>query len=78
MHIKTLSEGEDEHLKAKERAFGRGASQSSQGINTTDFFFFFFRAAPTVYGGYQARGQIRATAAGLHQSHSNAGYEPHL
>ena len=25
------------------------------------------------YGGYQARGQIGATAAGLHHSHSNAG-----
>ena len=42
------------------------------------FFFFFFclcisRAAPTAYGGSQARGLIRALATGLHQSHSNAG-----
>ena len=42
------------------------------------FFFFFsfvfclFRATPTAYGVSQARGLIRATAAGLHQSHSNA------
>ena len=37
-----------------------------------------FRAAPTAYGGSQARGLIRATAASLHNSHSNAGSEPHL
>ena len=47
------------------------------------FFFFFFRsfclfsrAAPTVYGGSQARGLIGAIAAGLRLSHSNAGSEP--
>ena len=28
------------------------------------------------YGGSQARGQIRAVAAGLRQSHSNVGSEP--
>ena len=36
------------------------------------FVFCFFRAAPTAYGGSQASGQIGATAAGLHHSHSNA------
>ena len=30
------------------------------------------------YGGSQARGQIRATAAGLHHSHSNSQAEPPL
>ena len=35
-------------------------------------------AAPETYGGSQARGQIRAAAAGLRQSHSNAGSEPSL
>ena len=35
-------------------------------------FLLFFRATPTVYGGSRARGQIRATAAGLCHSHSNA------
>ena len=30
------------------------------------------------YGSSQARGQIGATAAGLHHSHSNARSEPHL
>ena len=35
-------------------------------------------AAPAAYGGAQARGRIRAVAAGLRQSHSNAGSEPCL
>ena len=43
-----------------------------------NFFFVFFRAAPTAYGGPQARGRIRPVAAGLHQSHSNSGSELHL
>ena len=34
------------------------------------FFFFLFRAAPAAYGGSQAGGRIRATAAS--HSHSNA------
>ena len=44
------------------------------------FFFFFglYRAAPAAYGGSQARGRFGAVAAGLRQSHSNAGFEPHL
>ena len=37
-----------------------------------------FRATPIPYGGSQARGPIRAIAAGLHHSHSNVGSEPHL
>ena len=43
------------------------------------FFFFFFglsRAIPAAHGGSRARGQIRAVAAGLHQSHSNARSKP--
>ena len=32
----------------------------------------------TTYGGGQARGQIRATAASLHHSHSNARSKPRL
>ena len=35
-------------------------------------------AAPAAYGGSQTRGLIGAVAAGLRQSHSNAGSEPHL
>ena len=44
-------------------------------------FFVFFAiswAAPTAYGGSQARGPIGAVAAGLHHSHSNAGSEQRL
>ena len=39
------------------------------------FFFFFFRAEPVAYGSPQARGRIRAMAAGLWHSHSSAGSE---
>ena len=35
--------------------------------------FFLFRAVLAAYGGSQARGQIRAPAAGLCHSHSNTG-----
>ena len=41
-------------------------------------FVWFFRATPASYGGSQARGRIRAIAAGLHQSHSNVGSKPRL
>jgi len=34
-------------------------------------------AAPTAYGVSQARSQIRAIAAGLHHSHSNARFLTH-
>ena len=52
--------------------------------DATDAFFFFFclfafsTAAPTAYGGSQARGLMGAIAAGLHQSHSNAGSEQRM
>ena len=42
------------------------------------FFFLLFRVKFVTYGGSQARGQIEATAAGLHYSHSNTKSEPHL
>ena len=45
------------------------------------FYLFIFAiswATPVAYGGSWARGQIRAVAAGLHQSHSNVGSEPCL
>ena len=41
-------------------------------------FVFFLRATPMAYRSFQARGRIRATAVGLHHSHSNMGSEPHL
>ena len=42
--------------------------------------FFLFAAAPVAHGSSQARGQIRAAAAGLHHSRSwgNSGSKPHL
>ena len=40
--------------------------------------FFFFRPTFEVDGGSKVRGRIRATAAGLHHSHSNSESEPHL
>uniref|UniRef100_A0A8D2BNR0 Heparan-alpha-glucosaminide N-acetyltransferase n=1 Tax=Sus scrofa TaxID=9823 RepID=A0A8D2BNR0_PIG len=42
------------------------------------FLSLLFRATPATYGSSQARGQIRAAAAGLHHSHSNTGSEPDL
>jgi len=42
------------------------------------FFFVFSRAMPMAYGGFQARGLIRAVAASLHQSHSSVGSKPRL
>ena len=42
------------------------------------FFFLLFRSTPATYRGSQARDPIRATAAGLCHSHSNAGSELHL
>ena len=42
------------------------------------FVCFFSRAAPEACGGSQASGRIRAVAAGLHHSHSNAGSKPRL
>ena len=41
-------------------------------FNLIYLFIFLFRASPAAYGNSQARGQIGATAAGLHHSHSNA------
>ena len=42
------------------------------------YFYFFFRAVPTAYESFWARGRFRAAAANLCHSHSNARSEPHL
>ena len=42
------------------------------------FFFLLLRATPKACGSSQARGRIKAAAAGLHHSHSNTGSELHL
>uniref|UniRef100_A0A8C3YHJ8 Immunoglobulin V-set domain-containing protein n=1 Tax=Catagonus wagneri TaxID=51154 RepID=A0A8C3YHJ8_9CETA len=50
-------------------------------FSSTNFLSFFFclsRAAPLAYGDSQARSRIRAAAAGLRHSHSNAGSESRL
>ena len=49
-------------------------------ISTHIFFCLFcpFRVTPAANGGSQARGLIGAAAAGLRQSHSNAGFKPRL
>ena len=67
---------------------GRGGIPNGEGkggflVQFFPFLFFFlflsfFRAAPAACGGSQTRGRIRATAAGLRQSHSIAGSEPRL
>ena len=41
-------------------------------------YIWLFRAALLAYGGSQARGVVRAAAAGLCHSHSNARSELHL
>ena len=47
-------------------------------INFIFFFFLLFRATGIVYESSQAKGQIRATAAGLNHSHSHAISKPCL
>ena len=42
------------------------------------YLFLLFRATPVACESSQARGPIRATAASLHHSYSNAGSKPHL
>ena len=49
-------------------AFHGECERSGRRKHGSVFFLFFFKAS---YGGSQARGRIRATAAGLRLSHSN-------
>ena len=57
--------------------FSMGEGQSGYNLFII-FMIIVFRAATTAYEGSQARGRIRATAAGLCHSHSNTGSELHL
>ena len=52
----------------------RTAHQKKVNFTVYNFFFVFciFRATPMAYSGSQARHLIRATAAGLHYSHSHS------
>ena len=55
------------------------SEQSPLDLSLRVFLFFFaFRAAPTAYGGSQARGLMGTIGAGLGHSHSNARSEPRL
>ena len=52
---------------------------SKELVDIFDYFIFLlFRATPAAYGGFQARGQIRAIATDLCHSCSNMGSEPRL
>ena len=51
--------------------------RQSIGFSVCLFVHFLFRALPEAHGSSHARGQIRAAAAGLHHSHSNARSELH-
>ena len=58
-----------------------GQKRKKSDISKPSFFFFFFlsfMAAPTAYGVSQVRDRIRAAAAGLHHSRSDAGSELRL
>ena len=56
---------------------GKAGKQRLLGGQFSLTFFFLFRETPVAYGGSQAKGPIRAAAAGLHPSHSNAGSLTH-
>ena len=74
--------GDDRHrsmLCAEQREIASGHPFVVFSLSFFFFFFFFFaisRAIPTAYGGSQARGLIRAVAAGIHHGQSNMGSEP--
>ena len=65
------------HVQLETRMFVLGIYS----VRTLLIIYFFgiglFRAAPTAYGGSQAKGPIQAVAASLHHSHSNVGSLTH-
>ena len=76
-HRACLGPGE----RAEVRAFNKQRSKDLQtcfkSSSVSIFIFYLLRATPTAYGGSQARGQVRVTAASLHHSYINAGSKPH-
>ena len=56
----------------------KGKGKETLQILALPFFFCLFRYTPGAYGSSQTRGQIGATAGGLHHSHSNVGSKLHL
>ena len=59
-------------LHSWDKSFLAIMSNSFSNLAFFSFFFLLFRAAPAAYGSSQARSPIRATAASLRHSHSNA------
>ena len=74
------------HEEARQDLPGRKRSPlltflySALGSSNSFCLFLFFMATPEAYGGSQARGRIRAVAAGPHPSHSRShtGSKPRL
>ena len=70
--------GEDDREKAKVQIVISHELSYYTGIKDDKLLLLLlllFRVAPTAHGGSQARDLIRAVAAGLHYSYSNAGSE---
>ena len=80
----TLSQGQGRSRRGQltlQPSWLHGQARKGDKCRQTFQFFLFlssFRAAPTAYGGSQAKGLIRAAAASLYHSHRHAGSEPHL
>ena len=75
--LRSLGEGLNMHPEAAEIP----PIPLSSSENSSELFIIiwsFFRATHAAYGGSQARGRFRATAASLHHSHSNARSELYL
>ena len=75
---KYLGKNSRNFQKAKLEFAGHTAVITFCNLILNFFFFCFFRAASVAYESSQARGRIRATAAGLHNSHSHTGSELRL
>ena len=62
--LQNISEHEQLYCVAECRAEGGSYFLFPKLLNFFFFFFFLFRVIPAAYGGSQAMGRIRATAAG--------------
>ena len=60
------------------KMFFQISTMVSLNIEAHFIIFFFFTATPAAYRSYQSRDHIRAIAAGLNHSYSNARSEPRL
>ena len=82
MWEKLLSESKEEVGSSVPLAFSQDQRRQCYWMVMFYLFFIFifclFRASPMAHGGFQARSQIGAVAAGLHHSHSKARSKLHL